>query len=685
MKTIYALLIGINEYNDPRNNLGGCVRDVQSIQTYFETHFNDETQTFVPLVLTDKAATRANIIAGFDHYKNAKDGDICLFHYSGHGSYCPSPKAFSHIDVNGKHQTLVCHDSRAEGGRDLLDKELSYLIWKATKDKDLHFLAIMDCCHSGSNTRSDYILARRFSNESKVENPLTNYLGIEDYAINDAGQYTPPVGDHIQLAAASALETAKEVFFQGKSGGVFTYCLLELLKEVQNNISYSELINRIRIRIRNVVREQSPQLDVTQSRFKGLGFLSNLSTQEFSYLVSFEKTLNNWVLNAGALHGIATPNKNGTTIFNLEVDEKEIKVDTVFPHYSTVNNLDPLDRKKTYKAKLISRPSKTILIGFDPDNDQEGEKILSASLKENPAIGFDISVDLKNSQYLIHAKEGYYFLTKLDALAAIENQKNGKSIQVINSLFKKVKNYEKASAKEFFQCVEKLAKWKHVLELGHANSSIQASEIKVSFAKTNYHSTKQDIIPVVALDTEENSTLNYEQHEGGWCRPAFKLNLENRGERDLWVSLLYLSSDFGINNILISKQKLEPGQNVSASYVSGGTRKFIIPVKLEDYYLENNIDTIQEYLKVFICTEEFETGHFNQTGIPFDRSLKENNRSLAFEAEVNKSDWTTKDIEFTIHRALEPIPEQVPPVDRDIKPSRGWFEESKSSIRPDTK
>lgn len=662
MKTIYALLIGINKYHNPQNNLGGCVRDVLSIQAYFETHFNNENHSFVPLVLTDQNATRANIIAGFDHFKNAKDGDACLLHYSGHGSYCPSPKEFAHLDVNGKHQTLVCHDSRTEDGRDLLDKELSYLIWKATKDKDLHFLAIMDCCHAGSNIRGDYVLARRFPNEGKLESPLANYLGIEDYSVNEIGQYTPPVGHHIHLAAASALETAKEVFFQGEPRGVFTFCLLELLKETQNQISYSELINRVRIRIRNVVRGQSPQLEVTRPHYNSLGFLSDGVIQNFSYLVAFEQSKNSWILHAGALHGVAAPNQRGTTILQLENSVQKVQVETVFPHYSIVNNLDPLDRKKTYKAKLTSQPFKTISIGFDLENDPKGEKIMRDALGNYQPIRFEINDDPKNCQFLIHAKQDHYFMTSLDAISHANTIKKGRSIHNIHSLFKKIKNYDVESAREFFRCVEKLAKWIHVLELGPSNTSIQASEIKVNFSKTISHPTQQDTIPIQECDIRENPQLNYEQYEGSWCRPAFKLNLENKGKRDLWVSLLYLSSDYGINNILISKQKLAPGQNVSASYVTSETRKFIIPVQLEDHYLVHGIDTIQEYLKVFICTEEFETGHFNQKAVPFDRFLERNQRSLGFETSADKPDWRTQEIGFTIHRDKESLPANLKPM-----------------------
>ena len=659
MKTIYALLVGINEYNDPRNNLKGCVRDVDAILDYFRTHFNNKNQRFLPQVLTDQEATRTNIIAGFEHFNNAKDGDICLFHYSGHGSQCPSPEEFSHLDVNGKHQTLVCHDSRIPGGRDLLDKELSYLIWKSTKDKDIQFVAMMDCCHSGSNTRNDYVRTRRFSSAAKISNPIKDYFGFEYYSQNKAGQYTPPVGHHILLSAAHAKETAKEVFSNGKPGGIFTFCLLDLLKEVNNQISYSELINRIRIRIKNKVREQSPQLEVTRPLYENLAFLSDTPKLDFSYILSYEKTKQNWVVDTGALHGILPSKEDANTVFQLENGEDTVAVKNVLAHYSTVTNLDVLNKNKTYRAKLKNTPipSKSMRIAFDSGNDPLGEKIMRAALIENDSNFFTVSTNPKNSHYLIHAKQDHYFLTKLDESVTPENFIENNSIHKINSPFKKIKNYHPDNALEFILCLEKMAKWIHVLELIHPNTSIKSSELKIKLSTTLDYPANQDAISFCESDHQVDNILSYEKYEDQWCRPAFKLNIENTGKRTLWVSLLYLSNDFGINNILISKQELLPLQNVSASYVSNGTTKFIIPVQLEDHYLKSGIHSVQEYLKIFICTDEFETGPFNQEGVPFDERTDPttlNQRGLFLETVV-QPDWTTIEIPLVIHRALESL------------------------------
>src|SRR5690606_19368727 len=126
---------------------------LHALKTYLEDRFGNERFQLHLRVLENEAATRAGIIAGFDHFQSAVDGDSCLFFFAGHGSWFEAPEAFWDVESDRRNETLVCYDSRLEGGRDLIDKELSYLIWRATKDKDVHFLAVTDCCHSGSNTR----------------------------------------------------------------------------------------------------------------------------------------------------------------------------------------------------------------------------------------------------------------------------------------------------------------------------------------------------------------------------------------------------------------------------------------------------------------------------------------------------------------------------------------------------
>ena len=84
-----ALLVGINDYQRPRiNDLSGCVNDVLEMGDILLNFYGFERRNVE--ILTDRRATRSNILEGLDRLtKDAKRGDVLLFHYSGHGSQIP--------------------------------------------------------------------------------------------------------------------------------------------------------------------------------------------------------------------------------------------------------------------------------------------------------------------------------------------------------------------------------------------------------------------------------------------------------------------------------------------------------------------------------------------------------------------------------------------------------------------
>ena len=85
-----ALLVGINKYPDPRNELRGCVNDILEME-----HFIAETNKvyFKQNIkkLTNKDATKKGIITNLKWLiEGAEPGDQLLFHYSGHGAQAPT-------------------------------------------------------------------------------------------------------------------------------------------------------------------------------------------------------------------------------------------------------------------------------------------------------------------------------------------------------------------------------------------------------------------------------------------------------------------------------------------------------------------------------------------------------------------------------------------------------------------
>jgi Caspase domain len=81
-----ALLVGINNYSNGIPQLQGCVNDVLLQKQLLTYRFGFFPQDI--LTLTDEQATRKGILQAFEEHliKQAKPGDIVVFHFSGFGS-----------------------------------------------------------------------------------------------------------------------------------------------------------------------------------------------------------------------------------------------------------------------------------------------------------------------------------------------------------------------------------------------------------------------------------------------------------------------------------------------------------------------------------------------------------------------------------------------------------------------
>lgn len=311
MPDIHALLIGINNY--PVTPLQGCINDVLALKDYL--HFvydNDPAVQLNITTLTDNDSlqpTRQHIINAFDIFSKAKENDICLFYYSGHGSFSTAPADLVNSD-DANVQSFVCIDSRTQGGRDLMDKEMGFLIWKALQGKEhVQFVAITDCCHAGTITKD--IPGNTGITERMITGSTAHFPGsVKEYLGYDAIGFKQ--GKHIHLAASQGIQTAKELVIEGKTRGAFTYALLKTLYASQAHINYEELLNRTAIFVRNMVQDQQPLYHLNgglPASEKEKIFLSSSSgTGEIFYFVYHDPQFN-WCLQAGPLQGIKEGNE----------------------------------------------------------------------------------------------------------------------------------------------------------------------------------------------------------------------------------------------------------------------------------------------------------------------------------------------------------------------------------------
>jgi tetratricopeptide (TPR) repeat protein len=201
----YALLIGINEYSDPRiPDLAGCLEDIRLMKEVLIRKFGFRDEDFH--ILTDSAATRQNIINEFqDLAVNHAQYDTVLIHFSGRGETGDS-------DVY-----LVVHDTVLS-----TDQETS----NAITAKELHDLMV--CI------------------------PVRNKIIILDtHANNRFLHYARNQSNYIIFMAGSPNETPREHTFERDSenvwAGAFTYFLVQKIDAFPDiqQANYQQIVSQV--------------------------------------------------------------------------------------------------------------------------------------------------------------------------------------------------------------------------------------------------------------------------------------------------------------------------------------------------------------------------------------------------------------------------------------------------------
>ncbi|KAK0185057.1 hypothetical protein F5146DRAFT_213935, partial [Armillaria mellea] len=188
-------------------------------------------------------------------------GDNIVIYYAGHGAvyHCKNHPAFASLGKTGTIEALCSMDRNTtktnDGNRkpipDISDRELYTILDEIRRTKGHHITVILDCCHSGSQTRrpGGSIQGRREVRPMSEPTSIADMFAVADEKLGElktddgcpryqsisATNWVPeiPVTSHVILAVCKAFEYATEVRSDlARSGGVFTVALLSSLKSV---------------------------------------------------------------------------------------------------------------------------------------------------------------------------------------------------------------------------------------------------------------------------------------------------------------------------------------------------------------------------------------------------------------------------------------------------------------------
>jgi pimeloyl-ACP methyl ester carboxylesterase len=686
-RTLYALLVGINEYPNPRHRLNGCVNDVTRMVEYLHARFDESSgfQLAPPRVLLNKEATREQVIQAFrEQLGPAKEGDVALFYYSGHGSQERAPKEFWRLEPDKLDETLVCYDSRSDmpGCYDLADKELAYLIEEVAKNGP-HVVVILDSCHSGSGTRDlrEQATAVRRVETDLRERPLDSFI----MKVEDANRLAVQPGEraesgwsaagrHILFAACRDDEEAVEYHAVGPDGkveprGTFSYFLGEALRTITGPITYRELFASTSALVRTKVRGQSPQLEtVNPVDLDGLLFDGAIRPAQPFYTLAYLD--DRWQINAGAVHGLPPVDPEEPTLldvfpFHAPQDDlrtaakalTRVAVTGVEPTNSEVQVGDDakLDPSQPYKAVIAALPLPRIGVVFEPF-DSEGarlarEALATAHERTRPSLYIREAGLGAPDRFRLLAKDGGYVIT------SPENDR---------PLVARIEGLNPSTARLAIERLEHIARWTLTSELTNSATTVQPRDIDLVLIKEDGTELRGPEI-----------RLEYQLKDGRWEPAKFKIKLVNRTNRDgaqgrtLYCGLLDLAETYAINAGLHEAGCIRLGPGDEAWAAQGR----LLAASLPDKLWQQGIVEFKDILKLIVSTSDFDVNLMTQgalemptrkamtRGLPPRRGslnrlmnrMQTRNLEVVREGE-DLDDWWTTQLTFTTVRPLESTP-----------------------------
>ena len=272
-----ALLVGLNHYPDPANNLKGCVNDILMTSQFLQKKYGFAVEDI--RVLADARATTANIRKRLEWLAaDMRAGDVVVFHYSGHGSQVrdrDGDELKDHLDE------IICPYD-LDWDDPITDDELGKTFAKIPDWASV--TVILDSCHSGTGLKEFGPTPRRnkflvpppdifhrtgpeFGDEG-VNRSVTMREVKERFPIQALAKTLADKQRAILIAACRADQVSADAWIDGDYHGALTYYFWHSVQSLGWNVTYKEAVQKAAQSLKAEHYEQDPQLEGPGSKWK---------------------------------------------------------------------------------------------------------------------------------------------------------------------------------------------------------------------------------------------------------------------------------------------------------------------------------------------------------------------------------------------------------------------------------
>ena len=256
-----ALLVGINQYPDPRNSLRGCINDILDMENFISQK-NKVYQTSDIKKLTDKAATKKGILTQLEWLLDgAEAGDQLLFHYSGHGAQLPCKKLATGTfeEVDGLDEIICPYDFDGTNATTIRDNDFANVFNRIPKG--VHFVWISDSCHSADLSRDPIVGLEEHTVLFRNFGGLHVAAGVQRVAATTPSSVAPTNLQGALLSACASHELSADAYINNRFNGAFTHYLIKNLSAHAEHLSMQAIIQLVKKDLEDNYYDQRPQTE----------------------------------------------------------------------------------------------------------------------------------------------------------------------------------------------------------------------------------------------------------------------------------------------------------------------------------------------------------------------------------------------------------------------------------------
>lgn len=280
---IYALLTGIDKYQLPGSDLNGCVNDAYLLKdTLLNICHVDDVEIFVNEEVT--SSTLPQILRR--NFAKLKKDDEFIWCHSGHGTFVPD---YSGDEADKYDEALVLYDSI--WGNMFTDDQMYSIFFDFPKFA--YYTLLLDSCFSGGLNRDI----------NKTSELPPRFLPPPEHVVKrikttakkrKIGERVFPTG--VLITASAEKEYSNEMYFGGKTYGVFSRAVAKELEYREGKLTNYDLWKNTTMRVLNNMVIQHPQI-FGSAEMQAHYFLANSVPVSIPPKQSLLKKIVNWIKN----------------------------------------------------------------------------------------------------------------------------------------------------------------------------------------------------------------------------------------------------------------------------------------------------------------------------------------------------------------------------------------------------